>query len=202
MRDSTATYYAMQADAQERDPIIIPGEHGRADVASGRLGKAARFHNVNDLIWLDTPDGQTIFMTRKQLDALQAIRRLADTGVRVTMRHLAELLGQAPSTVSRTAVKLAAYGFIAYQANRGRNGGTVWVLRRGADTLDWFREEAKAKVRAWAQRTKERFDRLRMNVAAIYPMRESELSRSTYSTDRNIKLRAWTPDELREAGIL
>jgi DNA-binding MarR family transcriptional regulator len=202
MRDSTATYYATQADARERDPIIIPGEHGRADVASGRLGKAARFHNVNDLIWLDTPDGQTIFMTRKQLDALQAIRRLADTGVRVTMRHLAELLGQAPSTVSRTAVKLAAYGFIAYQANRGRNGGTVWVLRRGADTLDWFREEAKAKVRAWAQRTKERFDRMRMNVAAIYPKREMELSRSTYSTDRNIKLRAWTPDELREAGIL
>ena len=201
MKAVTISRYANDADARERDPIVIPGEHGRADVASGRMSKWARFNRVEDLVWVDDADGRPVALTRKQLSTLHAIRRLAGTGQRVTMRSLAGHLQLAPSSVSRTAVKLAAFGFIAYQSNRGRYGGTVFVLRQTYDTLEWFREQAKAKVRAWAKAAQARVSRLRANVASYHPMRTADLIPSTRYLERNIRT-GWSVDELRDVGIV
>ena len=77
MKAVTIRRYANDADARERDPIVIPGEHGRADVASGRMSKWARFNRVEDLVWVDDADGRPVALTRKQLSTLHAIRRLA-----------------------------------------------------------------------------------------------------------------------------
>lgn len=204
MRESTVTMYASRADAKERDPIVIPGEHGRADIANGRMSKWERFHKGENLVWVDCPDGRTVALTHRQISTLTSIRRLAGTGVRITMRGLAAHVGQSPSSVSRTAVKLASFGFIAYQSNRGRYGGTVWVLRSAGDTLGWFQEAAKAKVRRWAKAAQERFSRLISNVAP-YPYDEMSRLRASTSTstyiERNIRT-GWTPQELREAGII
>ena len=203
MKAGTVTYYATQADARERDPIIIPGEHGRADVASGRMARWARFNRPEDLIWIDTPSG-TIGLTRKQLTTLQAIRRIAGTRIRVTTRHLSTLLGVAPSTVSRTSIKLASLGLIAYQTNRGRNGGTIYVLRKADDLLGWFQEAAKAKVRAWAKAQEARISRLRGNVASYLHggngIRLEPVTTTRYRTQHLVV--EWTPEQLREVGIL
>jgi predicted transcriptional regulator len=204
MRGSTVTFYATQADSRERDPIVVPGEHGRADVANGRMGRWARFNRADDLIWIDTPSGTTIGLTRKQLTTLQAIRRLAGSRVRVTTRHLSSLLGVAPSTISRTSVKLASLGLIAYQTNRGRNGGTIYVLRAADDLLGWFQEAAKDRVRAWARAQEARISRLRVNVASYVHGGNRGINLvPVYNSSRTQHLvRAWTPGELREAGIL
>lgn len=204
MTSKLDAYYAGVADKRERDPIVIPGEHGRADVASGRMSRWERFNKASDLIYVTTPEGNAVALTRKQVEVLYGVRRLAGSGVRVPMRTLARHLSVAPSTVSRAAVKLTAFGFIAYQSNRGRYGGTVFVLRRGLDGLDWCRDAAKATVRRWAKAAAERVSRLISNVAPYHPGRESELVPSTYTLERNIrKVSAeWTPDDLREAGII
>lgn len=200
MQAVTITGYANAADAKERDPIIIAGEHGRADVANGRMNKWQRF-NKAPLVAVIAPDGRTVYLTTKQNTVYGAVRRLDSTGVRITMRALAVALKVAPSTIYRALVKLAALGLVAYQSNRGRLGGTVFVLRAAHDTLGWFQEAAKAKVRAWAKRNQERFARLYGNVATYLPGRERELVPSTKYIGRNIS-GAWTPEELRDAGII
>lgn len=200
MHPSAVTVYANLADAKERDPIIIPGEHGRAEVANGRMSKWQRF-NRGALVLIHDAEGNERWLTPNQARVARGIARLAGTRQRTTIRHLGELLSLSPSAVSRTSVRLASFGLIAYQANRGRYGGTIYVLRQAADGLDWFRDEAKAKVRAWAKAAAARFARLISNVAT-YPydvLRDREAL--VTSTGRNIKT-GWTPEELREAGII
>ena len=187
------------AHSYERDPVIS-ATGTRADVASGRMAKWQRFNRNEDLLWIDTPSG-TVALTRRQVTVMKAIYRLADTGIRVTMRGLSKHLGLSPSTISRTATKLASFGLIAYQSNRGRYGGTVWVLRQAHDTLGWFQDAAKAKVRAWRLAAERRLSRLISNVASYYPGRESELVSTHSSIGRNIKT-GWDPADLRELGIL
>lgn len=190
-------------ERKERDPIIRPGEHGRADVPSGRMAKWQRFNRAEDLIWVTDSEGIPRALTRRQLSVYQSILRLAGTGVRVSMRELATHLALSPSSVSRAAVKLAAFGFIAYQSNRGRYGGTVWVLRTANDTLGWFQDAAKAKVREWAKAANRRVSRLISNVAPYHPGREQELyqyrssTSTSTSTERNIR-NAWAWDEVED----
>jgi predicted transcriptional regulator len=196
----TANAYAAIADARERDPIVIPGEHGRADVASGRMNAWLRFNHPQNLVTIHDAEGHERYVTRSQRDVYRAISRLAGSRQRVTIRHLATLLSLSPSTVSRTSVKLAAFGLIAYQANRGRYGGTVYVLRRAYDQLDWFREEAKAKVRQWAKATERRFARLQSNVASYLPTKRPSTYLPLTPMAATLK-RAWTAEDLRSVGL-
>jgi hypothetical protein len=187
--------------AWERDPVIVPGAHGRADVASGRMAKWMRFNNPESLIWLDNLDGQTIALTRNQYWLFEKVRSLSGRALRVTMRELAAELGVSPSTMWRNAVKLAALGLIAYQSNRGRHGGSMFILRATKDGLEWFRDAAKAKVRAWRKASEERISRLRRNVASCFPGREKELYQYRYTstdTGRNISFADDVAEWVRE----
>jgi DNA-binding MarR family transcriptional regulator len=171
------------------------------------MSKWLRFNRADDLVWVTDPEGVPRALTRKQLATYTAVRSIAGTGQRVTLRALADQLGTAPSTVWRAVVKLTAMGFIAYQSNRGRLGGSMFLLRESRDGLDWCRDAAKAMIRKWWKASEDRISRLRLNVASCFPGRERELYQHRYITDtdtvigRNI-YPEWTPEDFREAGLM
>lgn len=201
------TAYANHPQAWERDPIITPGAHGRADVANGKRGRWGRYNDPSTLVWVTTLDGRMVALTRNQANVYGEARRLSGRAIRVTMRELADLLKVAPSTVYRAAIRLQALGLIAYQSNRGRLGGSMFILREAKDGLEWAQELAKATLRKWWKASEERISRLRRNVASCFPGRDRELYQYRYSTDtdtvtgRNI-YPAWTPEDFREAGLM
>src|SRR5262245_30124276 len=180
--------YATHPLALEKDPVITPGAHGRADIASGKMSKWLRFNRAEDLIWLTAPDGRMCGLTRNQVNVYLKIRSVSGKADRQTMRAIAEELHISPSTVYRAAVKLTSLGFIAYQSNRGRNGGSMFILREAGDRLEWAQEDARAKVRRWRKAAEARISRLRANVASCFPGRERELYQYRYlstDTERN-----------------
>jgi predicted transcriptional regulator len=198
------TAYAYDPRAWERDPVITPGAHGRADVASGKRGRWGRYNDPSTLVWVDTVFGRSIALTRNQADIYGAMKLRAGTGIRVTMRELAAELHLAASTIWRAMIRLTALGLIVYQTNRGKYGGTVFRLAEVGDTLDWLRDEAKAKLRAWWRASEARLARMKSNVASMFPGRERELEQYRYSTERNIKTayREWSVEDFREAGLM
>lgn len=205
---SREQHYAAEADRRDRvyyrNPVIIPGDHGRADVANGKRGRWQRYNNPDSLVWVENIEGRLVALTRHQADVYGEVRRLAGTGIRVTMRSLATDLGVAASTVYRACVRLQALALIAYQSNRGRLGGSVFLLRASRDGLDWCRDAAKETLRRWYKAAEARVSRLRLNVALQHPTRERELYQYPYTvtvTERNI-YHDWTPDDFREAGLM
>ena len=200
------TSYAAHPQTWERDPVITPTGL-RSEVASGPMSKWARFNDPANLIWMTDPEGRPRGFTRNQVRIYEAAKELAGTGVRVTLREIAERLSLSPSTVWRALVKLTAFGFVSYLSNRGRNGGTVFLLYVADATLDYFRDLAKAKVRKWRLAAEARISRLRGNVASCFPGRERELYEHRYSPSSSNSYRTqhfpeWTPDDFREAGLM
>jgi len=202
----TDRYYAAMADRMERDPIGPDGS-GRATVPNGRgFAKWRRFHHDAVLVWVQSMDGRMVALTPKQAEVYDLARALMSDPQ--TMREMARRLRVAPSTVGRALVKLAAWGLIAYVSMRGRYAAVVIVLRHVGDGRDRFRQAAKAKVREWSQAAERRISRLRANVATyIYERGEGTdtLTEYLYDTDTgmNATLKApWTPEELRDAGII
>ena len=192
--------YSSHPRTWERDPIITPTGL-RSEVASGKMAKWMRFNDPSTLVWVTAPDGRMVALTQTQISVYHKVRSLSGTATRVTMREIAAELHCAPSTVYRAAVKLASFGFVAYQSNRGRHGGSMFLLREAKDGLDWFQEDARAKIRRWWKASEERISRLRGNVASMFPGRERELYQYPYTVDvvgRN-KYPAWTAEEIREA---
>jgi hypothetical protein len=79
------------------------------------------------------------------------------------------------------------------------------VWRASGDGLDRLREVAKAKVRAWSKYAERRLLRLKINVATYFSYEEvrSHGYEHVYGDVMNATLiREWSPDELREAGII
>ena len=197
------TVYATHPRAWERDPIITPTGL-RTEVPSGRMSKWLRFNSPDSLVWVMDPEGIMRALTRNQVALYGVVQRLSGKAQRVTMREVAAELHVAPSTIYRAAVKLQAMGFIAYQSNRGRLGGSMFILRSAKDGLEWAREAAKATVRKWWKASEDRISRLRRNVASCFPGREKELVPVTeyvYGIDRNIYAE-WSVDDFREAGLM
>jgi hypothetical protein len=80
----------------------------------------------------------------------------------------------------------------------------VIVMRVKDDGLDRFRELAKDKLRQWRKAAEARVSRLKINVAS-YVHGRGEDSLTTYLRDNSMDAtlkRGWTPEELREAGII
>ena len=77
--------YTSHPLAWERDPVITPGAHGRADVASGRMGRWLRFNDPATLVWI-TVDGREYALTRNQANTYDLIRRFTNSGVWVVGR--------------------------------------------------------------------------------------------------------------------
>jgi DNA-binding MarR family transcriptional regulator len=188
----------------ERDPYGPDGS-GRAVVVNGRGFQKWRRFNKAEPVWVPDIDGRMVALTPTQVSVLLLAKQYV--GLRITMREMATTLSCSPSTVSRALVKLASFGLIAYLTGRGRHAATIILTRVRGDGLERLRELAKAKVRAWSLAAQKRLSRLEVNVAT-YVLRGSRGRDSltdyylstTYSKDATLK--AWTPDELREAGIL
>lgn len=201
-------YYAIMADAKERDPIQGGDSSNRATVPMGRgFGLWQRMNPGADLVWVDDAEGHPRALTPKQAIVLAAALQMADGAKGLTMRELAGVLQVAPSTVSRALVKLAAWGLIAYVVGRGRWAGLVIFRRATGDGLDRFRQAARDRVRRWKEAAERRISRLIVNVAP-YILEERGRgydSLTSYVLDKGATLttqRPWTPEELREAGII
>jgi len=206
MNDRHVNIYARMADARERDPYGPDGS-GRATVVNGRgFQRWQRFHKGEAVVWLEL-DGKMIGLTPWQAKVYDLSRTLIDNGP-AKMRDMAATLGCSPSTVSRALVKLMSWGLIGYLTGRGRYAGTILFKMHKGDGLDRFRQAAKAKVRAWSQAARRRISRLEFNVAPYILEGESVRSDSlgqylelVTSKSATLKM-AWTPEELREAGII
>jgi len=208
MIDQRAAIYGAMADRMERDPVQTPDANGRATVPMGRGFQAwRRFHPNEETVWVENPEGQLYELTRNQVSVLTASFGCEGTGP-ITMRGLGAQLKLSPSTISRALVKLASFGLIAYLTGRGRYAGTVIIRRVKADGLERFRVAAKAKVRAWSEAAQRRIARLWVNVAPYVQEDQGVGSGSLYRdsyyllTENATLTRPWTPDDLREAGII
>jgi DNA-binding transcriptional regulator GbsR (MarR family) len=126
---------------------------------------------------------------------------MSETGVHVTMTTLAGKLGVSISTVSRAVTKLQAFGLLAIAVARGKYGG-MWVMRRAKDDgLDAFRRAAKARVRRWYEAAQARVSRLESNLAPYFTLDRKGVSMTLTPTSTH-RAQDWTPEELREAGII
>jgi DNA-binding MarR family transcriptional regulator len=203
--DWRATVYSAKADASERDPIGPDGV-GRATVVNGRgFKKWQRFHPEEEVVWIEDADGKDAWITRKQLSVYEHVCAMADAGITSTMTKVAAELGVSVSTVSRTTVKLQAFGLIACLVSRGRYAGLLVVRRSKDDGLKRLREVAKARVRAWAKAAERRLARTKINLASMFT--EKEWRDHGYHSMAHIHMDArlkkpWTVEELREAGII
>ena len=162
MQPSTVAIYAGMADKRERDPISE--DMGRATVPMGRGFAWQRFNRGKELVWVEAMDGHMVGLTPWQVKVYGLAVEMVDHGT-VKIRGMATILGCAPSTVSRALVRLMAWGLIGYLSGRGRYSGTVIFRMAKGDSLQRFRDAAKAKVRAWSQAAQRRLSRLQLNVA-------------------------------------
>jgi len=205
MNSETVNLYARMADKRDRDPIGPDGS-GRATVPNGRgFQRWQRFHGSGGIVWIEV-DGKMIGLTPWQAKVYDLSRTYIDKGG-IKIRDMATMLGCAPSTVSRALVRLMAWGLIGYIVARGRNGGAIIFRMAKGDGFERFRQAAKAKVRAWSKASYERLSRLQKNVAPYFLERRERGTDTLYSyletvTVKDATFTAWTPDELRDAGII
>ncbi len=162
-----------------------------------------RFVPNAEFVTVTTLQGREVEITRTQANVLDLARTYIDNGS-TTMRQMAETLGVAASTIYRALVRLASFGLIGYQSTRGRYGGTLLFRRGPNDGLDRFQKAAKAKIRKWQMATELRFSRLRRSVASMFTQKEIEDHgfSITLKSKEDATLRSWTPQDLRESGII
>ena len=197
----TDRLYAAQADKEEgRDHDVSVAYKGRVVQSEGATGRAWLKYNAGqEIIWITDLYGKQRWLTRGQVNLYQLLLTLIDNGS-LKMRDIAEKLGIAASTVSRGMAKLMAYGLIAYVSAKGRYGGTIILRRVKGDHLERFAQKARDRVRRWYQTAQDRLFRAHSNVASYVNLEETVVTSSTTTYGRNN--RNWTPEELREAGII
>ncbi len=205
-------YYAIEADKMERDPVQESGVNGRATVPMGRGFRLWQRMNPDaQLVWIDDAEGRARAITPTQARVASLALSMVD-GQMLTMRQMAICLSVAPSTVSRALTKLSAWGIVAYMVGRGRFAGLVIFRRVKGDGLERFRDAAKARVRKWSEAVRRRVSRLEINVAPYFLDRKGTDSLTYYLESLDISTkgatltaqlsREWTPQDLREAGII
>jgi len=163
-----------------------------------------RFHPGDVCVSVIDDKGREWMLTPKQAKVYDFVRQYIENG-HTRIRAIAEALGYAPSTVSRALVKLQAIGLIGVLVGRGCYGGVIIFARSANDGLEAFRTRAKAKLRAWRKAADDRVSRLKINVATRYTYEEvrSHGYEHVYGDVMNATLiREWSPDELRDAGII
>jgi len=203
--------YSIMADSLERDPIQDGATANRATVPMGRgFALWQRMNPDAHLVWVDDMEGRPRAVTPKQAMVLAMALEMAAGAKGITMREMASALRVAPSTVSRALTKLASWGLIAFMVGRGRFAGLVVFRRSANDGMERFRDAAKARVQRWKLAAEARVSRLWVNVAPYIHRGEgndyvSHWEVSLLTTTKGATLTAqltWTPEELREAGII
>ena len=204
-------FYSIMADSLERDPIQDGATANRATVPMGRgFALWQRMNPDAHLVWVDDMEGRPRAVTPKQAMVLAMALEMAAGAKGITMREMASALRVAPSTVSRALTKLASWGLIAFMVGRGRFAGLVVFRRSANDGMERFRDAAKARVQRWKLAAEARVSRLWVNVAPYIHRGEgndyvSQWEVSLLTTTKGATLTAqltWTPEELREAGII
>jgi DNA-binding MarR family transcriptional regulator len=206
-------FYAIEADRMERNPVQAPDANGRATVPMGRgFALWQRMNAGAHLVWIDDQDGKPRAITPKQAQVLALALELIGKGRGVTMRDMAQTLRMAPSTISRALTKLQSFGVIGVIVGRGRYAGLVIFRTVKGDGMERFAQAAKARVRRWSEAVRRRISRLEVNVAPYILDRERGVDSLYYylyslDTSKSATLTAqlkkdWTPQELREAGII
>jgi predicted transcriptional regulator len=199
-RDAYAYTYS------ERDPIGPDGS-GRATVVNGRGFKWQRFHRDEVLTWVQNPvSGKMVGLTPIQLRVYLLCKDLF--GQSVTMTSMANDLHVSVSTVSRALVKLTWFGLITYLTGRGRSARTFIQRAFKDDGMDRFRRKASATIHRWSEAQKRRLSRLQSNLAPYFMEGGSKRTDSLgnyleiiVSKDARFT-QPWTPEDLREAGII
>jgi len=201
--DYRARVYGRMADDMDRDPIVTTTN--RATVPMGRgFAMWRRFNYAAELVSVHDDAGREWFLTPKQAKVYDLAKTFVDNGT-TRMRHMATELGMSPSTVSRALWKLQAIGLIAFIVGRGRYAGLIIVKRAANDGLERFRTAAKAKIREWRLAAERRVSRLKINVASYYSWKDVEEHGygDVYVDVMSATLKKpWTPEELRDAGII
>lgn len=196
--------YGEAYEARQRDPVVDYAN--RASVANGRMSRWERFKQ-GEITYVPGADGRQVACTPNQYRVFTLAMAMVD-GEMLTMREMALRLGVAPSTVSRALTRLSAGGVLAYIVGRGRFAGLVIMKYvRDGGHLDYLRRLAKDRVRRWKEAADRRLSRLALNVAP-YLLDEGvrvlgDVSSTTTTKGATLTVqRKWTPEELRDLGIV
>jgi predicted transcriptional regulator len=184
--------------------VAYAGRMG-TDMASGRAW--LKYNAGAEQIWFTDLYGKDRWMTRTQVRLYQLLLTMIDNG-HVKMRDIAEQVGVSLSTVSRTMAKLMAWGLLAYVSARGRYGGT-FIIRRTSklDGFERFAQKARDRIKRSYLALQARLSRTNSNVPP-YGDREGMSpvdsdKTLTYSViSKGGTLEQWTPEDLRDAGII
>lgn len=203
--DDRARVYGEAYEARQRDPVV--DYSNRASVANGRMSKWERFNRGVQLVYVTDFEGNPRALTPTQARVASLAASLVD-GRMLTMREMAGELSVSPSTVSRALAKLSAWGILVYIVGRGRWAGLVIIKYvRDGGHLDYLRRLAKDRVKRWKEAANRRLSRLALNVAP-YLSEEGvrvlgDVSSSSSSKGATLTVqRKWTPEELRDLGIV
>jgi hypothetical protein len=167
-------FWAQQADKEERASRkrFIQSD-GIAPLTDGW----SKYNRSKPTIRLLDAWGREHWITEKQNAVLQAATRLQGRG-HFTVTMVAASVGQAASSVSRTLLKLASFGLIAYDVKRGRYGGVEFIrvlmdeLKARAQSA-WERLKVmrlKAEARIWDRAIRRGYPAFGFNVASIVGM--------------------------------
>lgn len=152
-------YYAAMADAIERGPQTYGGDAGIASLRCFRRYTRDSHYDLPDAF------GGTRWVSAKQLRVYGIIARIAMTPTgRARMSDIAAEARVCPATVSRTVLRLQAWGLFAVDVRRGRGGGiTVWRAEgtRFAAYAIAARQRLAAVAKATALKLSSRIQRLR-----------------------------------------
>ncbi len=159
MKATTVAYYARIADAREYGYQTYGGDAG---IAALRCFKA--YHPQGRF----TPYGDR-WLTPIQMRILSVLQRHAlSPGVGLLqVREVALEAKASPGYVSKTILRLNAWGMIATISVRGRFGGMYVALRVMGDTLGHYATEARARLSLSSLRAAARRVRRGINVSTI-----------------------------------
>lgn len=164
MTDAT---WARISDERDRrfssQPIVLGGGARLSSLAfCSRYNRDAHYADIAD------SGGILHWVTQKQMRIHGIIARMAVTHEHGTMRDMAREAQCCPATVSRAIVKLQGWGLFAIDVVRGRNGGVQ--IRAGR--LETYVLRARAKLREWAQKVRDRAQKL--NVSSKRDVRKEQ----------------------------
>lgn len=189
MSDATWIRISDQQDRRWSSQAVVLGGQ---DARLTSLAFCSRYSR--DAHYADLPDSQGVlhWITQKQMRLAGIVARMAVTHEHGTMREMAREAQCCASTVSRTIVKLQGWGLYKIDVVRGRHGGVQIVAGR----FEAYVERARQKLREWAQKVRDRAQRI--NVASTletYRKEGEEVKKSLFSMDATFRdFMAWRED--------
>lgn len=147
MTISIDRYYAAQADAAQRKEDRLGRVYGDPSITGLRCFQRYHKEATRDIV---DPWGRTRWLSQKQSRIYAILDRDSSNGTRVLkMKDIASEAMASISTVSRTVVKLQAFGLFAIDVIRGRRGGISVRKRHIGDHLKYYADAAWKRIRAW-----------------------------------------------------